>query len=70
MRDPYSVLGVERTASADEIKKAYRQLAKELHPDLNPGKADIEQRFKEVSQAYDLLSDPERRGQYDRGEID
>ncbi len=69
MRDPYTVLGVSRSASAGEIKKAYRRLAKELHPDLNPGKADIEQRFKDVSSAYDLLSDTSRRGQYDRGEI-
>ncbi len=69
MRDPYSVLGVSKTAAADEIKKAYRRLAKELHPDLNPGRADIEQRFKDVSAAYDLLSDPVKRGQYDRGEI-
>ena len=70
MRDPYSVLGVSKSASADEIKKAYRRLAKELHPDLNPGRADIEQRFKDVSAAYDLLSDTQRRGQFDRGEID
>lgn len=69
MRDPYSVLGVSRSASADEIKKAYRRLAKELHPDLNPGKKDIEKRFKGVSAAYDLLSDPVKRGQFDRGEI-
>lgn len=69
MRDPYSVLGVSRTASADEIKKAYRRLAKELHPDLNPGRADIEQRFKDVSAAYDLLSDTTKRAQFDRGEI-
>jgi DnaJ-class molecular chaperone len=70
MRDPYSVLGLSRSASADDIKKAYRRLAKELHPDLNPGRADIEQRFKDVSVAYDLLSDPVRRSQYDRGEIE
>ena len=69
MRDPYTVLGVSRTASADEIKKAYRRLAKELHPDLNPGRADIEQRFKDVSVAYDLLSDTTKRAQFDRGEI-
>lgn len=69
MRDPYTVLGVPRTASAEEIKKAYRRLAKELHPDLNPGRADIEQRFKDVSVAYDLLSDNTRRAQFDRGEI-
>jgi DnaJ-class molecular chaperone len=69
MRDPYSVLGVSKSATADDIKKAYRRLAKELHPDLNPGRADIEQRFKDVSAAYDLLSDPVKRGQFDRGEI-
>ena len=69
MRDPYSVLGVSKNAAADDIKKAYRRLAKELHPDLNPGRADIEQRFKDVSAAYDLLSDPVKRGQFDRGEI-
>ena len=68
--DPYTLLGVARTASQDEIKKAYRKLAKELHPDLNPGKADIEERFKGITGAYDLLSDPERRGRFDRGEID
>lgn len=68
--DPYEVLGVSRTASQDEIKKRYRALAKELHPDLNPGKPDIEDRFKRVTGAYDILSDPEQRGRYDRGEID
>lgn len=69
MRDPYEVLGVARGASQDEIKKAYRALAKKLHPDLNPGDSAIEQRFKEVSSAYDLLSDVERRRQYDSGQI-
>jgi DnaJ-class molecular chaperone len=68
--DLYEVLGVSRTASQDEIKKRYRTLAKELHPDLNPGKPDIEERFKRVSSAYAILSDPEQRGRYDRGEID
>jgi DnaJ-class molecular chaperone len=70
MRDPYDTLGVKRDASADEIKKAYRKLAKSLHPDLNPGKPEVEKRFKEVSAAYDLLSDQDKRGKYDRGEID
>ena len=59
-----------RSASADDIKKAYRQLAKELHPDLNPGRGDIEQRFKEVNAAHDFLSDAGRRARYDRGDID
>lgn len=70
MKDPYQALGVDRKASAEEIKSAYRKLAKKLHPDLNPDDQAIEQRFKEVSQAYALLSDPETRARYDRGEID
>ncbi|WP_207478283.1 DnaJ C-terminal domain-containing protein [Arenibaculum pallidiluteum] len=69
-RDPYLVLGLSRTASAEEIKAAYRRLAKQYHPDMNPGRADIEQRFKEISSAYNLLSDPDKRARYDRGEID
>jgi len=70
MTDPYKVLGVARDASAEEIKKAYRKLAKKLHPDLNPGNAEIEQRFKEVSQAYDILGHADKRKRFDRGEID
>jgi DnaJ-class molecular chaperone len=69
-RDPYIVLGVAKSASADEIKAAYRKLAKKYHPDLNPGKKEIEQKFKEITAANDLLSDPEKRARYDRGEID
>jgi len=70
MKDPYTVLGVARTASAEELKKAYRRLAKKLHPDLNPGNKSTEQQFKEVTGAYDLLSDPEKRARFDRGELD
>ncbi|MEC9268095.1 MAG: J domain-containing protein [Alphaproteobacteria bacterium] len=69
MKDPYDVLGVKKTASADEIKQAYRRLAKEFHPDLNPDDPIVEQRFKEISQAYGILGDKEKRGQFDRGEI-
>ncbi len=70
MRDPYQVLGVSRTASQDDIKKAYRRLAKKLHPDVNPGDRTMEQRFKEISAAYDLLGDTARRTRFERGEID
>ncbi len=69
MRDPYTVLGVARSASDAEIKKAYRQLAKELHPDLHQGDSKVEERFKEVSAAYKILGDKDLRGKYDRGEI-
>lgn len=69
MKDPYETLGVKKNATPEEIKTAYRRLAKELHPDLNPDDPIVEQRFKEVSQAYHLLSDKEKRGAYDRGEI-
>lgn len=70
MQDPYAVLNVDRNAGPDDIKRAYRKLAKNLHPDLHPGDSKVEDRFKEVSAAYDLLSDPVRRGRFDRGEID
>ena len=70
MKDPYEVLGVAKTATPAEISKAYRQLAKRLHPDLNPGDKHAEERFKEVSAANDLLSDPDKRRRYDAGEID
>ena len=66
-RDPYQVLGVQRTASADEIKKAHRKLVRQYHPDRNPDDKKAEERFKEVQQAYDLLSDPDKRKSYDRG---
>jgi DnaJ-class molecular chaperone len=68
--DPYQVLGVKREASQEEIQKAYRKLAKKLHPDLNPGNKEAEEKFKEVSAAYDLLSDADKRARFDRGEID
>jgi DnaJ-class molecular chaperone len=68
--DLYSVLGVQKTASAGEITKAYRKLAKKLHPDLNPGDTVAEDKFKQISHAYSILKDPEQRGKYDRGEID
>lgn len=64
-RTPYEVLGVAENASADEIKKAYRKSAKTLHPDLNPGNKDIERRFKELTSAYEVLSDPKSRAEYD-----
>ena len=67
---PYEVLGVKPDASADEIRKVYRKLAKQFHPDLNPGKPEAEARFKSISAAYDLLSDPDKRARFDRGEID
>jgi DnaJ-class molecular chaperone len=70
MADPYSTLGVSREASQDDIRKAYRKLAKEFHPDLNPDNKDAERRFKEISSANDILSDPERRRRFDAGEID
>jgi len=70
MSDPYSVLGVPRTASEDEIRQAYRKLAKKYHPDLNPGDKAAEAKFKDIGQANDILSDPEKRRRFDAGEID
>jgi DnaJ-class molecular chaperone len=68
--DPYQILGVPKTASEDDIRKAYRKLAKTHHPDLNPGKREAEDKFKAISGAYALLSDPEKRARFDKGEID
>ncbi len=59
VRDPYGALGVDKKASADEIKKAYRKLARQYHPDKNQGDKQAEERFKEVQEAYSILSDPE-----------
>jgi len=68
--DPYKVLGAKKDATADEIRSAYRKLAKKYHPDLNPGDKAAEEKFKAVSLANDILSDAEKRARYDRGEID
>lgn len=65
-RDYYEILGVDRSASQDDIKQAYRKLALKFHPDRNAGDKEAESRFKEISQAYDVLSDPEKRGPYDQ----
>ena len=70
MKDPYETLGVKRDASSDDIRKAYRRLAKKLHPDLNPGNKDSEERFKDASLANELLTDPDKRKRFDAGEID
>lgn len=67
--DPYKILGVDRKASQEEIKKAHRRLVRQYHPDRNPGDASAEEKFKEVQAAYDLIGDPDKRKQYDRGGI-
>ena len=68
--DPYELLGVARSASQKDIQKAYRRLAKKLHPDLNPGNKEAQRKFQDVSAAYDILGDEEKRARFDRGEID
>jgi DnaJ-class molecular chaperone len=70
VEDPYKTLGLQQNASEDEIRRAYRKLAKQHHPDLNPGNAKAEETFKGLTAASELLSNPEKRGQFDRGEID
>ena len=68
--DLYAILAVQRDASAEDIRRAYRALAKKHHPDLNPGNKIAEERFKAIASAYDILGDTDKRGRYDRGEID
>ena len=70
MADPYELLGVQKTDSEAAIRSAYRKLAKRHHPDVNPGKPEAAERFKEISAAYDILSDKDKRARYDRGETD
>src|SRR5579871_2780684 len=66
MADFYKILGVDRTASDDDIKQSYRRLAMQFHPDKNAGSKEAEERFKEITEAYDVLRDPQKRAAYDR----
>src|SRR5215813_15105851 len=70
MRDPYDVLGVQKSASADDVKRAYRKLAKKLHPDANKNDPKAAQRFAELNSAYEILGEDDKRKAFDRGEID
>jgi DnaJ-class molecular chaperone len=70
VKNPYEILGVQKTATQDEIKTAYRKLAKKFHPDLNPGNKTAEEKFKEINSANDLIGDPALRAKFDNGEID
>ena len=65
-RDYYEILGVGKSASADEVKKAYRKVAMQYHPDRNPGNKEAEEKFKEAAEAYEILSDADKKTQYDR----